>query len=200
MTFEGIDGSGKTTVSRQVHELLRARGERVVLTSEPTATWLGEAVRRSYVDDVGPIAESFLFLADRARHVEEIRRLLRAGEIVLCDRYVDSTYAYQGVRLEGRVPDPMDFLRRASEPWILEPDVTILIRVTPDVGARRISDRTQRIHFEDPAFLAKVAANYETLAKAERFVVLDGNRPSPAVAEEAVMAIEKRLRASPARP
>ena len=106
VTFEGIDGSGKTTVARLVADRLAEKGERVFLTAEPTKAWLGDAVRRSYEDDVGGLAESFLFLADRAAHQEEIRIHLDSGEIVLCDRYLDSTYAYQGARLEGIVPDP----------------------------------------------------------------------------------------------
>src|SRR6266545_7485707 len=103
VTFEGIDGAGKTTVSRLVGDSFRSAGARVFLTTEPTATWLGDAVRRGYDDDVGPIAESFLFLADRAAHINEIRTHLENGELVLCDRYADSTYAYQGARLEGVV-------------------------------------------------------------------------------------------------
>ena len=127
VTFEGIDGAGKTTVSRLVMESLRAKGHAVFLTSEPTKTWLGDAVRRAYDVDVGAITESFLFLADRAAHVDEIRSHLEKGELVLCDRYADSTYAYQGVRLQGIVADPIRFLQRASEGWTLEPDLTILL-------------------------------------------------------------------------
>jgi len=93
VTFEGIDGSGKTTVSRLVAESLRAKGHTVYLTSEPTTTWLGDAVRHAYADDVGAIAESFLFLADRAAHLTDIRAHLQKGELVLCDRYADSAYS-----------------------------------------------------------------------------------------------------------
>jgi len=193
VTFEGIDGSGKTTVSRLVHEALAKRGERVFLTGEPTKTWLGDAVRHAYEDDVGPLAESFLFLADRAAHVEEIRRHLAAHEIVLCDRYADSTYAYQGARLEGVVDHPVDFLRRITEPWILNPNLTIYLRITPDLGLRRIAGRPTKIRFEDPALLRKVAENYETLAKEKGFVVLDATRPVSEVVSEALAAIERRL-------
>lgn len=193
VTFEGIDGSGKTTVSRLVAERLVKRGERVFLTSEPTRTWLGDAVRRSVDDDVGALAESFLFLADRARHVEEIRRHVAAGEIVVCDRYVDSTYAYQGARLAGVVDDPIAFLRRATEPWILMPDLTILLRVLPELGMRRLADRPDKMRFEDAGFLVRVAANYARIAKGKRFVVLDGAQSADGVAADAVAAIEKRL-------
>src|SRR2546428_245013 len=119
ITFEGIDGSGKTTIVHRIEPEFRKRGYTVVLTSEPTRTWLGDAVRKSYEDDVGPVAETFLFLADRARHTDEIRTWLRAGAIVVSDRYADSTYAYQGARLEGIVKDPIRWLQRVSAPAVL---------------------------------------------------------------------------------
>jgi dTMP kinase len=194
VTFEGIDGAGKTTVSRLVTESLQAKGHVVFLTSEPTKTWLGDAVRRAYDDDVGGIAESFLFLADRAAHVGEIRSHLERGELVLCDRYADSTYAYQGARLKGLVADPIRFLQRASEGWTLEPDLTVLLRVSPNLGLKRIEGRPIRIRFEDLPFLRKVAANYDRLARSRRFVVLDGARTAEVVARDAAAAIENRLR------
>lgn len=193
VTLEGIDGSGKTTVSRLVAERLGKRGERVFLTGEPTATWLGDAVRRSYEDDVGALAESFLFLADRARHVDEIRRHLDAGDIVVCDRYADSTYAYQGARLEGLVRDPIAFLRRTTEPWLLVPDLTILLRVSPDLGVRRLAGRPNRVRFEDLSFLHRVAANYDRIAKGRRFLVVDGSQAVEEVAAAVLAAVEKRL-------
>jgi len=193
VTFEGIDGSGKTTVSRLVAEKLRARGESVFLTGEPTKQWTGEAVRRSYRDDVGPLAESFLFLADRAAHQEEIRRHVDAGEIVLCDRYADSTYAYQGARLEGVVERPIDFLRRITNPWLLLPDLTVYLRIPADLGLDRIADRPERVRFEELVFLRKVARNYDGLAKDRRFVTLDGRGTPETVAEQAMAAMDRRL-------
>ena len=193
VTFEGIDGSGKTTVSRLVKDRLRSRGHSVFLTSEPTGDWLGETVRRGIEKGVSPLTESFLFLADRAAHIPEIRSHLERGEIVLCDRYADSTYAYQGAHLVGVLRDPIRFLQRASEGWILPPDLTILLRVSPEVGFERIKDRPHKIPFEDVAFLRRVAANYDHLAKARRFFVLDAARPAEIVSDEAVATIERRL-------
>ena len=194
VTFEGIDGAGKTTVSRLVAESLRAQGHRVHLTTEPTKSWLGDAVRRAYDDDVGAIAESFLFLADRAAHLTDIRAHLKKRELVLCDRYADSTYAYQGARLEGVMKDPIRFLQRASEPWALRPNVTILLRISAELARKRIEGRPRLIRFEDLAFLKKVAANYDRLARSRRFVVLDGARGPEAVTLDAISAIERRLR------
>jgi len=193
VSFEGIDGSGKTTVSRLVAESLRAKGQTVHLTHEPTKTWLGDAVRHAYDDDVGAIAESFLFLADRAAHQSDIRAHLDKGELVLCDRYADSTYAYQGARLEGLVKDPIRFLQRASESWMLRPDLTILLRIPAEVGRNRIEGRPNLFRFEDLAFLEKVAANYDRLARSRRFTVLDGTRSPEEVTLDAVSAIRKRL-------
>lgn len=193
VTFEGIDGSGKTTVSRLVAEKLRSRGQSVFLTSEPTTGWLGDAVRRGVEEDVGPVAEAFLFLADRAAHIPEIRLHLGRSELVLCDRYADSTHAYQGARLANVLRDPVRFLVRASDEWVLPPDVTILLRVPPEVGLERIKDRPNKVRFEDPALLRRVAANYDRLAKSRRFVVVDATRPVEVVTDDAISAIESRL-------
>jgi len=193
VTFEGIDGSGKTTVSRLVAESLRANGQRVHLTSEPTKTWLGEAVHRAYDGDVGAVAESFLFLADRAAHLTEIQAHLDKRELVLSDRYADSTFAYQGARLEGLMDDPIRFLQRASESWMLQPDLTILLRVPAELARKRIEGRPNLIRFEDLAFLKKVAVNYDRLARSRRFVVLDGTRSADVVSLDAVAAIRRRL-------
>lgn len=194
VTFEGIDGSGKTTVSRRVTERLAARGEKTHITEEPTRLWTGEAVRRAYKDDVGPIAEAFLFLADRAAHQEEIRRYLDAGALVLCDRYADSTYAYQGARLAGVLEDPVSFLQRITRPWVLEPNLTFLLRIDPEVALGRISGRPEHVRFEESAFLRKVAKNYDALAKARRFVVLDARKDAETLTDLAVAAIDRRLR------
>ena len=193
VTFEGIDGSGKTTVSRLVVESLRKNVNSVYLTSEPTHTWLGDAVRRTYEDDVGPVTESFLFLADRAAHVPEIRAHLAKRELVVCDRYADSTFAYQGARLRGIVRDPLRFLQRVSEEWLLTPDVTVLLKIPPALGLKRIAGRASRARFENLAFLRKVAANYDRLARAPRFVVIDGTRDANVVAADAIAAIDRRL-------
>jgi len=193
VTFEGIDGSGKTTVSHLVREKLRSRGHSVFLTKEPTTGWLGDVVRRGVEEDANAITESFLFLADRSAHIPEIRSHLEKGDLVLCDRYADSTYAYQGARLVGVLPDPIRFLRNASRDWLLAPDLTIFLRVSPELGMERIKDRPTKIRFEDLALLRRVAANYDRLARSRRFAVLDGARSADAVSDDAVSTIEKRL-------
>lgn len=180
-------------MSRLVAETLRSRGHSVFLTSEPTTDWLGEVVRRGIQEDINVLSESFLFLADRAAHVPLIRSHVESGALVICDRYVHSTYAYQGARLVGVVRDPIGFLKNASRGWVFPPDLTILLRVPPQLAIERIKDRPSRIRFEDLALLRRVAANYDRLAKARRFVVLDGTRPAEVVSEKAVLAIERRV-------
>jgi len=193
VTFEGIDGSGKTTVSHLVMEKLRSRGHSVFLTSEPTTGWLGDVVRRGVEEDVNAITESFLFLADRSAHLPQIRAHLEKGDLVLCDRYADSTYAYQGARLVGVIPDPIRFLQNASRGWLLSPDLTILLRVLPELGMERIKSRPSKVRFEDLALLRRVAANYDRLSKSRRFAVLDGARSAKIVSDDAVSTIERRL-------
>jgi len=193
VTFEGIDGSGKTTVSHLVLEKLRSRGHSLFLTKEPTTGWLGDVVRRGVEEDANAITESFLFLADRSANIPQIRSHLEKGDLVLCDRYADSTYAYQGARLVGVIPDPIRFLQNASRGWLLSPDLTILLRVSPELGMERIKDRPTKIRFEDLALLRRVAANYDRLARSRRFAVLDGARSADVVSDDAISAIEKRL-------
>lgn len=193
ITLEGIDGSGKTTLAKRLREELVRRGAKVFLTKEPTSSWLGEAVRRSVEEDQDPQIQTLLFLADRLLHVGEIREHLDADETVVCDRYHDSTLAYQGVALEGRVPNPLEWIKRISSPMLLKPDLTLLLVVEPHEGLARISGIRRRTPFEDSEFLKKVQDMYLRLAKDPRFVRLDSSRPPEVLAREALSLILARL-------
>jgi len=104
ITFEGVEGSGKSSQIRRLERWLRREGYRPETTSEPDGTALGVAVRRLFEREPRPLAEMFLFMAARHQHVvEKVRPWLRAGRVVLCDRYTDATVAYQGY---GRGVDP----------------------------------------------------------------------------------------------
>ena len=197
VTFEGIDGSGTTSVAKKVAARLRRRGLPVVLTTEPTKTWLGDAVKRSYKEPVSNFTEAFLFIADRATHTTAIEKMLRRGKLVICDRYCDSTYAYQAARLKGMVKDPMKWLERISEPFIIEPDLTILLDIDPRRGLRRIAARKNTVHFENEPFLKQVRRNYLTLARKKRFIILDASRSLDGVVEDSVKAISTRLPGPP---
>ena len=185
VTFEGIDGSGKTTVSRLVTESLRAKGSTVYLTSEPTKTWLGDAVRHAYVDDVGAIAESFLFLADRAAHLTDIRTHLRKGELVLCDRYIFTAFARDIVR--GCPPEWV----RGVYNFAALPDVTFFFKADLEVSLQRILDgRPQLKYFEagmdlrlasDPyesfrIFQGRILEQYLAMSTEFKFLVIDANQ------------------------
>jgi len=195
VTFEGIDGSGKTSVAEEVTRRLEKKRIGVVLTTEPTKTWLGDAVKRSYDEDVSPFTEALLFMADRATHTEQIKKWVKQGKLVVSDRYSDSTYAYQAARLRGIVKDPLTWLKRMSVPFVIQPDLTLLLDVEPRLGLKRISPRAKKVHFEVEPFLRQVRRNYLELAKSRRFVVIDASRSFEDVVNESLQCIITRVRA-----
>lgn len=186
ITFEGIEGSGKTTQGQRVAELLRSRGRNVVVTKEPGGTPLADRIRAILLDSrssIDPIAEVFLFAASRRQHtMDVIQPALRRGDVVLCDRYADSTLAYQGF---GRMIE-LDRLRMVNR-WATdgtEPDVTLLFDLPEEVGLTRARSRNAvapadegRFEAEDLRFHRRVREGYLAMAKAEpkRFVVVDAN-------------------------
>ncbi len=193
MTLEGIDGSGKTTLARALHEGLVKRGIPSTLTEEPTRTWLGDAVRRGIDEGLDPLAQALLFLADRSLHVTEIETWLSEGKVVVCDRYHDSTVAYQSVALEGRIPVPSEWLRKIASPILLKPDLTLLLVVDPREGLSRLSSVRRRTPYEQVDFLKRVQEKYLELASDPRFLKLDSSRPIEALANEAMEAALTRL-------
>ncbi len=168
VTFEGIDGSGKSSVLARVAELLRAEGIRVWVTKEPSGGWLGRLVKESHRDASYPEVEALLFVADRAEHQKEIDDHLRAGEHVLCDRYTDSTRAYQRVILAPRLPGAARWLEGLHPPFVRRPDLTLLLDVRPEIGLARIAGRPTREKFEQRGFLRKVRAAYLGIARRDR--------------------------------
>ncbi|MGL4243512.1 MAG: dTMP kinase, partial [Beijerinckiaceae bacterium] len=183
VTLEGGDGSGKTTQSRMLREWLVERGHPVLTTREPGGTELGAELRELVLHRRGfiaPRAEALIYAADRAQHVATVvRPALERDEIVVQDRYLDSSAAYQGA---GRVLDA-DEIRRLSL-WAAEgllPDLTILLDLPEAAGRARLAaarDRYDRLEDEESAFHARVRAAYLSLAEAEpdRFLVLDAER------------------------
>lgn len=194
VTIEGVDGSGKTTVANMVAESLASMGLRVRKTMEPTRTWRGDAVRWAIGQDVDAITESLLFLADREAHGREIRAWLEAGELVLSDRYADSTYAYQGARLAAKRPNALEWLRDLSAPYVVPPDVTFFLAVPPDVALARIAGRQRKVRFEDLELLRAVDANYRILAREPRFVTVDATRGVGELAGEIGTYLLRRYR------
>lgn len=190
ITLEGGDGVGKTTNADLLEEWLTTeRGQTVLRTREPGGTELGKAIRELLLHTPGhvdPKAEALLYAADRAQHVNTvIRPALERGEVVLQDRYIDSSVAYQGA---GRVLGP-DEIRSLSE-WAsdqLDPDLTILLDLDPAEGERRrqaVRTGYDRLEAEAADFHRRVRDGFLALAEAEpeRFLVIDAAQPLDAIA------------------
>jgi dTMP kinase len=184
--FEGIDGSGKSTIASAFADRLEADGRRVVRTAEPTPTWLGEQVRRGNREARSDFAEMFLYVADRAEHSVRIAEWLKAGNTVVCDRYVGSTLAYQSVTLRPFLGGKaLEWLKLVNDPVIVRPDVTVLLRIEPETAIERIAGRAEREKFEHVELLRKVASMYDRLAAEDpTYLVVDAGAPLDEVLEE----------------
>jgi dTMP kinase len=196
ITFEGVEGSGKTTQMRRLERWLQSEGYRVECTREPDGTALGAGVRRIFERGPAPLTEVFLFLAARHQHVtEKIRPWLKAGRVVLSDRYVDATVAYQGY---GHGLDPalireLNVLATGGVP----PDLTLLFDLDPRLGFRRIGGR-RRDHFERQAlaFHRRVRHGYLEILRGEpkRVRRIDAARDPEAIAAEVQAVVGEYLR------
>lgn len=201
ITFEGTEGSGKTTQIRLLASALEHDGHHVVSTREPGGTELGESLRRLLLDGDVPIraeTEAYLMTAARAEHVRSvIRPALADGCIVLCDRFVDSTLAYQG---GGRGLD-VDQLRSLQTMAVdgVWPDLTVLVDVPIEVGLerRRGEEYSNRIDRETAAFHKRVAAWYrsEALTETARWVIVDGAAAPEIVHTQIIEHVQMRLAA-----
>lgn len=180
ITFEGGDSCGKTTQIKLTEQWIRGRGWDPVVTREPGGTKLGEHLRNLIMhgpDDVDPRAEALMYSADRAYHVaRKVRPALQRGDVVLQDRYLDSSIAYQGAARDLGVSEIRDLNLWATEG--LMPHVTILLDLDPDVAYQRRTGEPDRLEREPNEFQHRVRAEYHRLANAEpgRFRVIDASR------------------------
>lgn len=180
ITFEGADGSGKTTQLNKIKEMLEEKGFDVVVTREPGALDIGQKIRNILLHHEGVVAdrcEMFLFLADRSQHVETfIKPLLKEGKIVLCDRHIDSTIAYQGY---GRGQD-IKLLKDLNAIAVngLNPDLTLLFDVSTETAQIRVGNEKDRMESAGIEFHKKVRNGYLSLQKenSDRIKIIDANK------------------------
>ena len=200
LSFEGIDGSGKSTQARLLAQALRDAGHAVILTREPGGSPGAEEIRRLVLegdpDRWSAETEILLFTAARRDHLEKtIRPALARGEIVITDRFADSTRVYQGIT-RGDLRAAVD---RLHDLMIgTEPDLTLLIDIDPETGlSRAVARQGSEQRFEDMGLAMQTAMRAGFLALAEahpaRFVVIDGARDPQAVAAEVLRAVLARL-------
>jgi dTMP kinase len=197
VAFEGVEGSGKSTQLDLLRCELERRGHEVVVTREPGGTPAGERVREVLLDpgvQLHPRAEALLFAAARAQLVEQvIRPALERGAVVLCDRYLDSSLAYQGGgRGLGRAP--VEEVNRFATGGLL-PDLVVLLDLDPADGLARRRGARDRIEVEDLAFHRRVRDAFRDLAAADpgRFAVVDAAGPVDQVAAQVLAAVLDRL-------
>jgi len=197
IAFEGGDGAGKSTQVAALARWLRARGREVVVTREPGGTELGFRIRELLLHggEVAPRAEALLFAADRAQHVAAVvRPASERGAVVLTDRYVDSSIAYQGAGRDLRAAEVARLSAWATGELV--PDLTVLLDVTPETGRARRHDRAEdRMETEAAEFHARVRAGFLGLAQAEpsRYLVLDAAEPPEALAEAVATRVARLL-------
>ncbi len=201
ITFEGIDGSGKSTQLAMLAAKLRDAGYDVVTTREPGGTPLGVALRAAFLETDGPVApmaELLSFAADRAQHVEHlIKPEVAAGKIVISDRYADATFAYQGAG-RGFTKEQVNSVITLATGG-LTPDLTLFFDITPDEAIRRMSDRTDatrnRMDDETAEFYTRVRQAYLGIAEREpeRFIVLEASGSIDSIHEKAIELVLARL-------
>ncbi len=181
ITFEGIEGCGKTTQIALLHTYLVKKGFNVIMTREPGGTTFGETLRKIFLHtnmEVSPLSELLVFMAMRAQHVEElIQPALKEGKVVLCDRFIDASYAYQGY---GRGIDLgiIETLNRLVTKGV-RPNLTVLLDCPVESGLKRKAESADMDRFEkeELAFHKKIKKAYDKMSKADpkRFFVIDGS-------------------------
>jgi dTMP kinase len=199
ISFEGIEGSGKSTLMAAVERALRAEGREVVVTREPGGTPIGDALRQILLDEpfsLTPVSELLMMNASRSQLVTEvIRPALERGAVVLCDRYMHSSLAYQGY---GRGL-PLDFVRMVCDAATVGfmPDLVLLVDISPETLRKRLASRGDghdRFEREDEAFHRRVREGYLEIARTdERVVAIDGERAPEEVADAAMAALSTVL-------
>jgi dTMP kinase len=200
VSFEGIEGSGKSTLLAAVESSLRKQGRDLLVTREPGGTPAGDAIRRVFIEphfELSPMAETLLVNASRAQLVADvIGPALKDGKLVLCDRYVHSSLAYQGYGREQSL-DAVRAICNAATGGLM-PDLTLLIDVSYETSRERLHRRgstDDRLEKMEEAFHRRARAGFLELAKADpRIVVIDGERTEDLVYKDAMEALSRALK------
>ena len=202
VTIEGPEGSGKSSVTKEVVKLLEKDGEEVVLTREPGGTPIAEQIRNVILDKentaMDPVTEALLYAASRRQHlVEKVWPLSKEGKIIISDRFLDSSLAYQGGARGLGIDYILEMNQFATEGYY--PELTLLFDLDPRIGLARIAANkgreVNRLDLEKIDFHDSVRQTFLSLAKRfpERYVVLDASKPFDEVVQDAYRAIKNRL-------
>ena len=198
ITFEGNDGSGKTTISKMAYEKLKEAGYPVIYTREPGGIDIAEQIRHVILDTKNTAmdarCEALLYAASRRQHlVEKVLPALAENKIVLCDRFVDSSLVYQGIARGIGIDEVFEINEFAIEGHM--PDATIFLSVSLDVGLARVSDRgnLDRLDNEDMQFHTRVAQGYDVVKEKfkDRMHIVDANKDIETVLEQSVETLLK---------
>ena len=190
ITFEGADGCGKTTQLKLLGEYLQNKNRQIIITREPGAKGLGEKIREillNYDGEVSSVCESFLFLADRAQHIDVIvKPAIEQGKIVLCDRHIDSTVAYQGYG-RGLDIERINMLNNIATSN-LKPDLTLVFDSDVETSMKRVGKEKDRMESAGVEFHNRVREGYLELAKSEpeRIKVIDATQSIDAIHKQVV--------------
>ena len=196
VSIEGIDGSGKSTLARNLKNKLLELGKPVFLTREPTDRFFITDMEQKDRSAENAVDLFFRFTTDRLRHQVEINRELENSRIVISDRYVHSSYAYQGPLLEkllGDMKTTIEWMSNVSKVISRMPDLVILLDMEPVTVTRRIERRKVRSGFEDPAYLKRVRDYYLKIAD-KNWEIIDSTMPPDKVAEIALETILEKFR------
>lgn len=202
VTFEGGEGSGKSTVLKKIDALLKEEGYQTVVSREPGGTPISEEIRNVILDrkntNMDPRTEALLYAASRRQHlVEKIWPALKEGKIVLCDRFLDSSLAYQGGARGLGIDEILKVNEYATEGTM--PNLTLLFDIEPEKGLARIAANqgreVNRLDLEKMSFHEGVRATFQSLAKRfpDRYVVIDASQALDDVVKDAYKAIKSRL-------
>ena len=206
ITFEGLDGCGKSTQQEKATDWLKVQGYSVLKTRQPGGTVIGQQIRDILLnpehEELQPESELLLYLADRIQHLQDsILPAKAAGKIVLCDRFHDSTVAYQGYGRGLNLNSIESIVEHCIKPY--SPDLTILLNIAPETVDSRLERRQEhvekdRLDLESLSFFKRVAQGFQELAEAEpeRFVCINGEQEIELIHQEIINILQQRLQLS----